>query len=171
MPTSSFSSAFAKARGRVRFAWHPKAPISSWRRREEPPAPLRRMINPFHYPTPIPADAAGAIRPRPRGPTKVLEKNQAGGGAFTHSEPGGIPWPRMENWGSGMKWRGFGDKLGEGREARPLTKGEQLPCSGWVNAPPPASPGPCPRGKNWRWTRSKAALTFNPLLIYLFIAG
>ncbi len=73
----------------------------------------------------------------PRTPTKVLEKSQAGAGAFTHSELGGIPWPRSENLGSEMRWRGVGDYQGEEREARPLLKGEQLPCSGWVNAPPP----------------------------------
>lgn len=39
-----------------------------------------------------------------------------------------------------MKWRGVGDEHGEEREARPSTKWEQLPSSGWVNAPlaPPA---------------------------------
>ena len=53
---------------------------------------------------------------------------------------GGSPPARSENLGSEMRWRGVGDEMGEEREARPLTKGEQLPCSEWVNAPPPASP-------------------------------
>ncbi len=107
------------------------------------------MIKAFNYPAHIPADAAGANRPRPRAPTKVLEKSRAGGGAFTHSESGGIPWPRIENLGSEMRWRGVGNQLGEKREARPLTKGEQLPCSEWVNAPPPAQPAHAQKEKNW----------------------
>ena len=168
-PTPSSSSAFTRVRGRVWFAWRPKALISSWRRREETPAPLRRMINPFHYRTPIPADAAGAKRPRPWAPTKVLEKNQAGGGAFTRSESGGIPWPRSENLGSEMKWRGVGEKLGEGREARPLTKGEQLPCSGWVNPPPPLPPAHAQKEKNWggRGIFSYCLKKFYPILHFI----
>jgi hypothetical protein len=39
-----------------------------------------------------------------------------------------------------MIWRGVRDEPGEEEEARLLTEGEQLPCSEWVNAPPPASP-------------------------------
>ena len=74
-PTPSFSSAFAKARGPRRFAWHPKVLISSWKRREEAPRPLRRMRKAFNYPTHIPAEAAGANRPGPLAPTKVLEKS------------------------------------------------------------------------------------------------
>ena len=115
---------------------------------EETARPLRRMEKAFDYPVPIPADAAGANRPGLRAPTKVLEKGSAGGGAFTHSESGGVPQLRSEKLASEMRRRGVGDEPGEEREARPLTKGEQVPCSEWVNAPPPASSAHAQKEKN-----------------------
>ena len=39
-----------------------------------------------------------------------------------------------------MRWRGGGGELGEEREARLRTKGEQMACSEWVKAPPTAPP-------------------------------
>ena len=46
-----------------------------------------------------------------------------------------------------MEWRGVGDKPAKKREARLLTKGEQLPYSACVKALPLAFSGPMSTGK------------------------
>jgi hypothetical protein len=53
--------------------------------------------------------------------------------------------PRIDGSGSAMEWRGVGDKPAKKREARLLTKGEQLSYSGCVKALPLAYSGPMER--------------------------
>jgi hypothetical protein len=57
-----------------------------------------------------------------------------------------------------MEWRGVRDKPAKKREARLLTKGEQLLYSGCVKALPLAYCGPMAMEGNWGWANFSATL-------------
>ena len=90
---------------------------------------LLQIAYPQFLHTACPNKGGGEEPKRGEGPSRTLNR-------------GAISWPRIDGSGSAMEWRGVGDKPAMKREARRLTKGEQLPYSGCVKVLPLAYSGP-----------------------------
>ncbi len=87
----------------------------------------------------------GARAPGPQ--QKCCRRAKRGEGYSPTLNRGAIALPRRECLVSAKKWRGVGDRLRGERGSRLLTKGGQLPYSGWVNTLPLALPGAMPKRK------------------------